>query len=85
MELPDDVLSVIRDFSRPCTRHDWRNLHRMPSLQFHIDIALKYNEAFNMAIFAFLHIQSSDYVYTLNGDTNTIQHFVDPDDRCYYL
>jgi hypothetical protein len=83
MELPDDVISVIRDFSRPCTRHDWRHLHRMPSLQFHIDFALKFNQTFNLALFAFLRNQSSDYVYTMHGEI--IQHFVTPDNRCYYL
>jgi hypothetical protein len=28
MDLPDDVLSIVRDFSRPVTRPDWRNLER---------------------------------------------------------
>lgn len=83
LELPDDVLSVIRDFSRPCTRHDWRHIHKLPALSLHIDIALKCNESFNLALFAFLRNQSSDYVYTMHGDS--IQHFVTPDNRCYYL
>jgi hypothetical protein len=30
MELPDDVLAIIREYSRPITRPDWRTLHRMP-------------------------------------------------------
>ena len=29
MELPDDVLSIIRAFSQPLTRPDWRRLHIM--------------------------------------------------------
>jgi len=39
MELPDDVLSLVRDFSRPVTRPDWRTLHRMPAWKFHLDVA----------------------------------------------
>lgn len=27
-ELPDDVQQIIRAFSRPLTRPDWRSLHR---------------------------------------------------------
>jgi hypothetical protein len=28
MDLPDDVLEIIRAFSRPKTRPDWRSIHR---------------------------------------------------------
>ena len=38
MELPDDLLAIVRDFSRPVTRPDWRNLRPMSSRQFHQDI-----------------------------------------------
>ena len=44
MELPDDVLSVIKDFSRPITRPDWRGLHRMTAYRFHINIKNTFNE-----------------------------------------
>lgn len=27
MQLPDDVLSIIRDFSKPLTRPNWRNIN----------------------------------------------------------
>ena len=30
MELPEDVLAVIKEFSKPVTRPDWRTLHKMP-------------------------------------------------------
>lgn len=43
MELPDDVLGLIRDFSRPITRPDWRGLHRMTSYKFHINIKISFN------------------------------------------
>ena len=33
MELPDDVVSIIRDYSRPITRPNWRFLHlQIPQL-----------------------------------------------------
>ena len=44
MELPDDGLSHIRDFSRPMTRPDWRDLHRMTAYRFHRAILISYNE-----------------------------------------
>ena len=43
MDLPDVVVSIIRDFSRPLTRYDWRQLHRMTTFAFHCDIASAYN------------------------------------------
>ena len=43
MQLPDDVLSHIRDFSRPVTRPDWRGLHLMTSYRFHINIKNAFN------------------------------------------
>jgi hypothetical protein len=27
LELPDDILQIIRDFSRPLTKPGWRHLH----------------------------------------------------------
>ena len=29
MELPEDVLRIIREYSQPVTRPDWRTLHKM--------------------------------------------------------
>ena len=43
MELPDDVLSHIKDFSRPITRPDWRHIHRMTNSRFHNAIMQTYN------------------------------------------
>lgn len=43
MELPDDVLTTIREFSRPTTRPDWRNLHRMTLSRLHSNIAATHN------------------------------------------
>ena len=30
MELPEDVIKIIKEYSMPVTRADWRNLHKMP-------------------------------------------------------
>jgi hypothetical protein len=43
MELPDDVLQIIKDYIRPLTRPDWRTLHKMRELNYHLDIAYTYN------------------------------------------
>jgi len=43
MELPDDLRSVVCDFARPCSRADWRTIHRMPEAQFHRAIEFTYN------------------------------------------
>jgi len=29
MELPDDVLQIIKEYSKPITRPDWRRVHKM--------------------------------------------------------
>lgn len=34
MELPDDVLQMIKEYAKPLTRPDWRTLHKMPYIQF---------------------------------------------------
>lgn len=31
MELPEDVLKIIKEYSMPITRPDWRTLHIMPN------------------------------------------------------
>jgi hypothetical protein len=44
MEFPDDVLEIIRDFSRPVTHPLWRVMKPMPATRFHQDIARTYNK-----------------------------------------
>ena len=83
MDLPDDVLSIIRDFSRPRTRPDWRSLHRLPSLQFHLDFIEHFNSSFKPALSLFFHTQTSGYIYTIRN--GSIQHVVTPDNRCFYI
>jgi hypothetical protein len=43
MELPDDILKQVREFSRPITRPDWRRLRKMTSYHFHKAILYQYN------------------------------------------
>jgi hypothetical protein len=31
MELPDDVLAIIKEYARPLTHPDWRTLHILPN------------------------------------------------------
>jgi hypothetical protein len=47
MELPDEILALIKEFSRPVTRPGWRDLHRMTAYMFHRDILYKYNRMRN--------------------------------------
>ena len=79
MQLPD-VLRIIRDFSRPLTRPDWRNLHRFVSEQLHFNIVDKFNTRFNMVLIYFLKTQSSGY----RLDGGTIVSITTPKNRLYY-
>jgi len=44
MELPDDVLAQIKEFSRPITHPGWRGLHLMTAYRFHINIKNTFNQ-----------------------------------------
>jgi hypothetical protein len=44
MEIPEDVLSQIKEFSRPVTRPDWRNFKPMPINLFIREIAMAFND-----------------------------------------
>ena len=35
MELPYDIIQIIRQFAQPITRPDWRHLHRLTNEQFY--------------------------------------------------
>lgn len=43
MNIPDDVIAIIKEYSQPVTRPGWRTLHIMPSYAFHSAILYKYN------------------------------------------
>jgi hypothetical protein len=70
MQFPDDVLSIIKEFSRPVTRPDWRTLHRVPSLRLHLEIALLFNMSINMATVFFIKTQTSDYIYYIEYESS---------------
>jgi hypothetical protein len=35
LELPDDILQIIKEYAMPLTRPDWRTLHIMPQEHYH--------------------------------------------------
>ena len=35
MELPDDIVQIIREYSKPLTRPDWRTMHLMKAIRLH--------------------------------------------------
>jgi hypothetical protein len=43
MEFPDDILRIIREFSKPLTRPDWRRLNRLPLQDLYHEIMEKKN------------------------------------------
>ena len=65
MELPDDVLAIIKDFSRPLTRPDWRTLHRMTSFSFHMAIAKRFSLRSPTIIQHFVTRSPGDYVFNI--------------------
>lgn len=70
MQLPDDVLNIIKEFSQPMTRPDWRTLHIRPSLRLHLEIAVLFNVSINMATIFFIKNQTSDYIHYVEYDSN---------------
>ena len=82
MQLPDDVLGIIRDFSRPLTRPDWRTLHRLLSEHLHFNVVVKFNTSFNLALIHFVKTQTSGFIYRLDG--GTIVSITTPQNRMYY-
>ena len=49
MHFPKDVIVIIREFSQPITRPNWRTLHRMTIYKLHFEIRKKYNK-FNIPV-----------------------------------
>jgi len=44
--LPDDVLTIIKEYSMPVTRPDWRTLHKMTSVRYQDDCYIEYAKRF---------------------------------------
>jgi hypothetical protein len=68
MELPDDVLQIIKEFSQPVTRPDWRSLHRMPTVSFHMLAAQAINRTFPRSVFEMVTQTDSAFKYNLIYD-----------------
>ena len=69
MELPDDVLAIIREFSRPMTRPDWRTLHKMTNLNFHLALAREMNYTCPKVIYRLIISPKTELVYDLRYKT----------------
>jgi hypothetical protein len=63
MELPDDILYIIRDYSRSVTRPDWRTLHRMPSFNFHMAVAQSLNRNTVLSLLDFVVQDGNDFTH----------------------
>ena len=70
MELPDDVLAIIKEFARPVTRPDWRTLHIMPYIVFHLSILERFNISFyKLAIHYYVIGKRIDFQYKIFNNT----------------
>ena len=65
MELPGNVHELIREYAKPVTRPDWRTLHRMPSLEFYIELAKLFNRDTSKKIYATAICYNSNYKYLI--------------------
>jgi hypothetical protein len=65
MELPDDVLRIIKDFSHPLTRPDWRSLHIMSSERFHLSVAQTINRTFPRSVFEMVNDNDTGFKYNM--------------------
>ena len=73
MELPDELLTLVRDFSRPVTRPDWRDLHRMDAHHFHFLVASIYNTKRVPVVESFVSHQTHfHYIFHLGFIVNAI-------------
>jgi len=64
LELPDDILKIIKDFSQPLTRPDWRRLHKMSYQLFHLSVLERYNPRFyNLILYYHKNDTRADFMY----------------------
>jgi hypothetical protein len=59
MELPEDVLHLVKEYAQPITRPGWRTLHKMPIAlfmdEFKYATHLRYRKSRNNEVFNWLH------------------------------
>ena len=48
MELPEDVLQIIKEYSMPLTRPNWRTLHMMPYYTFKYECSTQNRKRFEI-------------------------------------
>jgi len=65
MELPDDVVQIIKEFSRPLTRPDWRTLRKMTNLDFHLALAREMNFTCPKVIYRLIISPKTELIYNL--------------------
>jgi hypothetical protein len=65
LELPDDVLQIIKEYAMPITRPDWRSLHLMPSERFHLSAAQTINRTFPQCVFEMVNQTDTVFKYNL--------------------
>jgi len=51
MEFPVEIVSMIKEFSMPITRPDWRTLHHMPNHMFYYFVARSFNEHMHQCLY----------------------------------
>ena len=66
MELPHDIVMLIKDYSRPLTRPDWRTLHKMTNLSFHLAVARELNFTCPTSVYNLIMNPQSDFLYSLS-------------------
>ena len=54
MELPVEIQWLIKEYSMPLTRSDWRTIHRMNNMSFLREIGYTYNKVYLPVIHIFI-------------------------------
>lgn len=67
MELPEDVVALIREFSRPLTRPDWRTLHLMTAEDFHMSAMCRFAPLFYDLVMTSIFKRKVHYSYQVFG------------------
>jgi hypothetical protein len=63
MELPEDVVTLIREFSQPLTRPDWRTLHLMTAENFHMSAMERFAPLFYELVMTSIFKRKVHYSY----------------------
>ena len=70
MELPEDIVRTIKDFSMPITHPHWRTLHKMTAVDFNMAIARELCFTCPRVIAMFINnCTSENYIYNIQFDS----------------